>query len=267
MPSMVPHTCSTSGMLSNLIVNRFQYAITSGRGMYRMVNKKMHMSKSTIFSWLRHGAKLLENCQETIKQWLLKPGSMIYCDEFWIDTKVTDANGEVHYKDTLTQVFIDLISILYKVEVENQVLGRTEKEIVKHRGEESLPAFHDIYQQATALLKQFEKNEIKLSAKLQQALIYMTKHWEELMAYTKIGSVLIDNNCCERAVRPFTNLRKNFGGFSSEQGARVTATFLTFVETCKLMAPLDFFRGFFDMIVAGRRDYALMTEALLVKPV
>ena len=70
------------------------------------------------------------------------------------------------------------------------------------------------------------------------------------------------DNCCERAVRPFTNLRKNFGGFSSEQGARVTATYLTFVETCKLMvmAPLDFFRGFFDMIVAGRRDYALMKE-------
>ena len=345
MPSMVPHTSSTSGMLSDLIVNRFQYAITSGREMYRMVNEKMRMSKSTIFNWLRHGAEFLENCQETIKQWLLKPGSTIYCDESWVDTKVTDANGEVHYKkrymwvivnlttkvcyylygsrkkevikeflgdfkgtlmtdayaaylyfnklkdcthvccwshvrrlfvsasrdykDTLAQAFIDLIGILYKVEVENQVLGRTEKEIVKHRGEESLPVLHDLYLQATALLKQFEKNEIKLSAKLQQALTYMTKHWEELMAYTKIGSVLIDNNCCERAVRPFTNLRKNFGGFSSEQGARVTATFLTFVETCKLMAtaPLDFFRGFFDMIVVGRRDYALMTEALLVKPV
>lgn len=345
MPSMVPHTSSTSGMLSDLIVNRFQYAITSGREMYRMVNEKMRMSKSTIFNWLRHGAEFLENCQETIKQWLLKPCSTIYCDESWVDTKVTDANGEVHYKkrymwvivnlttkvcyylygsrkkevikeflgdfkgtlmtdayaaylyfnklkdcthvccwshvrrlfvsasrdykDTLAQAFIDLIGILYKVEVENQVLGRTEKEIVKHRGEESLPVLHDLYQQATALLKQFEKNEIKLSAKLQQALTYMTKHWEELMAYTKIGSVLIDNNCCERAVRPFTNLRKNFGGFSSEQGARVTAAFLTFVETCKLMAmaPLDFFRGFFDMIVVGRRDYALMTEALLVKPV
>lgn len=345
MPSMVPHTSSTSGMLSDLIVNRFQYAITSGREMYRMVNEKMRMSKSTIFNWLRHGAEFLENCQETIKQWLLNPGSTIYCDESWVDTKVTDANSEVHYKkrymwvivnlttkvcyylygsrkkevikeflgdfkgtlmtdayaaylyfnklkdcthvccwshvrrlfvsasrdykDTLAQAFIDLIGILYKVEVENQVLGRTEKEIVKHRGEESLPVLHDLYQQATALLKQFEKNEIKLSAKLQQALTYMTKHWEELMAYTKIGSVLIDNNCCERAVRPFTNLRKNFGGFSSEQGARVTAAFLTFVQTCKLMAmaPLDFFRGFFDMIVAGRRDYALMTEALLVKPV
>ena len=30
---------------------------------------------------------------------------------------------------------------------------------------------------------------------------------------------------------------------------------------------LVIFRGFFDMIVAGRGDYALMTEALLVKPV
>lgn len=187
----------------------------------------------------------------------------------WSHVRRLFVSANRDYKDTLAQAFIDLICILYKVEVENQVLGRTDKEIVKHRGDESLPVLHDLYLQATALLKQFEKNEIKLSAKLQQALTYMTKHWEELMVYTKIGSVLIDNNCCERAVRPFTNLRKNFGGFSSEQGARVTATYLTFVETCKLMAmaPLDFFRGFFDMIVAGRRDYALMTEALLVKPV
>ena len=78
------------------------------------------------------------------------------------------------YKDTLAQAFIDLIGILYKVEVENQVLGRTDKEIVKLRGEESLPVLHDLYLQATALLKQFEKSEIKLSAKLQQALTYMT---------------------------------------------------------------------------------------------
>lgn len=344
MPSIVPHTSSTSGMLADLVVNRFQYAISSGREMYRMINEKMRMSQSTIFNWLRYGAEFLENCQEIIKLWLLKPGTVIYTDESWVETKVTDANGEVHYKkrymwvivnlttkvcyylfgdrrketikeflgdfkgtlmtdayaaylyfnklkdcthvccwshvrrlfvsanrdynDALAQAFIDLIGLLYKVEVENQVLGRTVKEIVKHRGEESLPVLHDIYQQATALLSQYKNGKVKLSAKLQQALTYMTKHWEELMAYTKIGSVLIDNNCCERAVRPFTNLRKSFGGFSSERGARVAATFLTFVETCKLMAkvPLDFFRGFFDMIVAGRRDYALMTETLLVKP-
>ena len=41
------------------------------------------------------------------------------------------------------------------------------------------------------------------------------------------------------------------------------------LKTCKIMAkaPLYFFRGFFDMIVAGRREYALMTGARVVKPV
>lgn len=345
VPSIVPHTSGTSGMLSDLAVNRFQYAITSGREMYRMANEKMRMSKSTIFNWLRHGAEFLDGCRSTIKRWLLKPGSTIYCDESWVDTKVTDAKGGVHYRkrymwvavnmatkvcyylygrrkkkvikeflgdfkgtlmtdayaaylyfnklkdcthvccwahvrrlfvsafrdynDALARAFIDLIGLLYKVEVGNQVFGRTEQEIVKHRCEESLPVLHDIYQRATALLGQCERNEAKLSSKLRQALTYMTKHWDELVAYTKIGSVQIDNNCCERAVRPFTNLRKNFGGFSSERGAKVTATYLTFVETCKLMskAPLDFFRGFFDMVVAERRDYALMAEELLVKPI
>ena len=38
-------------------------------------------------------------------------------------------------------------------------------------------------------------------------------------------------------------------------------------EELMAKAPLVFFSGFFDMIVAGRRDYALITEALLVKPV
>ena len=42
------------------------------------------------------------------------------------------------------------------------------------------------------------------------------------------------NNYCERAVRPFTNLRENYGGFSSKVEAVVVAIYLTFVETCKL---------------------------------
>ena len=72
-------------------------------------------------------------------------------------------------------------------------------------------------------------------------------------------------NCCERAVRPFTNLRKNFGGFSSEAGAAVAATYLTFVETCKLMkkTALDFFKGFIGMTSSGRTDYELITQELL----
>lgn len=56
---------------------------------------------------------------------------------------------------------------------------------------------------------------------------------------------------------------------SDRKIAKLQAQVTSLQENCKLMAmaPLDFFRGFFDMIVAGRRNYALMTEALLVKPV
>ena len=74
-----------------------------------------------------------------------------------------------------------------------------------------------------------------MSSKLHQALTYMVKNWKELIGYVNVGNIQIDNNCCERAVRPFTNLRKSFGGFSSENGARTAATILSFVETCKLM--------------------------------
>ena len=93
----------------------------------------------------------------------------------------------------------------------------------------------------------------------------LNEKMQELYAYVNIGNVLIDNNCCERAVRPFTNLRKNFGGFSSEAGARVAAIYLTFVETCKLMkkTALDFFKGFFGMTTSGRTDYELIVQELL----
>ena len=87
----------------------------------------------------------------------------------------------------------------------------------------------------------------------------------ELIAYIDIGNVLIDNNCCERAVRPFTNLRKSFGGFSSELGGEVAAAWLTFVESCKIQkkAALEVFNGYFQRIAQGRRDYDLITEEVL----
>ena len=93
----------------------------------------------------------------------------------------------------------------------------------------------------------------------------MVKHWKELTGYVNCGDVQIDNNCCERAVRSFTNLRKSFGGFSSRKGGETTAAYLSFIGTCKLLKtpPLDFFRRFFEMVVQGRRDYEDMTEALL----
>jgi len=340
IPCLVPHTSATYSMISDLGVNRFQYALSSGREMYRMFNEKMRMSKQSILNWLARGAELLEGGKKYIKKKLLKMGTSIYCDETWVWTKVkvngvykyvkrymwvivnlttkvcyylfgrrkrkvieefldgfkgtlmTDAynayayfsklDGCTHaccwahvrriywsalkdYKDELAQEFIDLISILYKVELESILLHRTEEEVLTARKLESIPVLNELDQRAMALLAKIKSKEVKVSSKLEHALNYMHNNWKALIAYIDVGSVLIDNNCCERAVRPFTNLRKSFGGFSSEKGGEVAAAWLTFIETCKLQkkAALDFFNGFFKSVTEGRSDYELIAQEAL----
>lgn len=341
MPRIVTHTSSTASLLSDIAVNRFQYAMTSGREMTRMLNERMHMSPQTIFNWLKWGSEELKGGLKHIKKKLLKHGTVIYCDETWADVKVEKPDGTFHYvkrymwvivnlttkvcyylygdrkretiqkflgdfkgtlmtdayaayaffsklkdcahvccwsharriyvsalrdyKDEMAREFIELIKILYKVELENIFFHRTEREVVKARKTESIPILSQLYQKATGLLKMSDGKKITISTKLHQALKYMINNWTELYGYVNIGNVLIDNNCCERAVRPFTSLRKNFGGFSSEAGAVVAATYLTFVETCKLMKKnaLDFFKCFFGMTSDGRTDYELITQELL----
>ena len=339
-PSLVPHTSATYSMLSDLGVNRFQYALSSGREMYRMFNEKMSMCKQSILNWLARGGELLEGGKHYIKKMLLKMGTSIYCDETWVWTKVrvngvykyvkrymwvivnlttkvcyylfgrrkrkvieeffgefkgtlmTDAynayayfsklDGCTHvccwahvrrifwsalkdYKDEMSQEFIDLIGILYKVELEGILLHRTEAEVLDARKTESIPILNELDQRAMALLAKIKSKEVIVSSKLEQALSYMHNNWKELIAYIDVGSVLIDNNACERAVRPFTNLRKSFGGFSSEKGGEVAAAWLTFIETCKLQkkAALDFFSDFFRMVTEGRRDYELIAQEVL----
>ena len=340
-PSLVPHTSCTWRMLSDLGVNRFQYALSCGREMFRMFNEKMKVSPQTILNWLKEGAEFLKGGMCRIKRRLLKKGTAIYVDETWVDTKVrqpdgsfkyvkrymwvivnlttkvcyylfgrrrreviekflgdfqgtlmTDAynayayfsklDGCTHaccwahvrrifwsvlkdYKDELAQEFIDLIGILYKVELESILLHRTEAEVLEGRKTESIPILNELDQRSALLLSKVQSEELKISSKLEHALNYMRNHWKELIAYIDIGNVLIDNNCCERAVRPFTNLRKSFGGFSSELGGEVAAAWLTFVESCKLQkkAALEVFNGYFQRIAEGRRDYDLITEEVL----
>ena len=139
------------------------------------------------------------------------------------------SNRPDHYKK-----IIELIGVLYKVELESILLHRTEAEVLEARKTESIPILNELDQKSALLLAKVKSKELKISSKLEHALNYMRNHWKELIAYIDIGNVLIDNNCCERAVLPFTNLRKSFGGFSSELGGEVAAAWLTFVETCKL---------------------------------
>ena len=340
-PSIVPHTSCTWRMLSDLGVNRYQYALSCGREMFRMFNEKMKVSPQTILNWLKEGSEFLKGGMSRIKRRLLKKGTAIYVDETWVDTKVKQPDGSFRYekrymwvivnlatkvcyylfgrrkreviekflgdfqgtlmtdaynayayfskldgcthaccwahvrrifwsalkdyKDPFAQEYIKKIGVLYKVELESILLHRTEAEVLEARKLESIPILNELDQESALLLAKVKSKELKISSKLEKALNYMRNHWKELIAYIDIGDVLIDNNCCERAVRPFTNLRKSFGGFSSELGGEVAAAWLTFVESCKLQkkAALEVFNGYFQRIAEGRRDYDLITEEVL----
>lgn len=78
--SIVSHTSCTGNMLLDLCVNRFQYAISTGREMYRMTNEKMCVSKQTILNWLAASSKPLDGSRKSIKKKLLRKGSVLYCD-------------------------------------------------------------------------------------------------------------------------------------------------------------------------------------------
>ena len=61
------------------------------------------------------------------------------------------------YKDDKAKMFIDLISCLYKVEVDNLVFGRTEKDIVKARRSISIPVLNELIQKAKSMLERYDK--------------------------------------------------------------------------------------------------------------
>lgn len=339
LPRLMPHTSCTAAMLSDIAVNRFQYALSLGREKTRMFNEKMKLVAQTILNWLKHGGDFLQGAIPWIESKLLKPDTSLYCDETWVRVKELGADGKCHYvkrymwvivnlttkvcyylfgsrkgevieeflrdftgnlmtdaycayayfnnlnavihlccwahvrriffsaqedySDKEATPFIKKIGLLYKVELENQFLHRDEQEIVSARELESIPVLHELKQAAEALLQSGKE----ISSKLHQALKYMLNNWTQLIQYVKVGSVNIDNNIAERSIRPFTTLRKNFGGFGSDDGAETAATYLTMVETCKLhnISPKEFFNGFFDHVVAGRKDYETIMPALLVK--
>ena len=65
------------------------------------------------------------------------------------------------------------------------------------------------------------------------ALNYMLNGWDELLNYRKDGCYTIDNLEAERAVRPFTRIRKASLQHGSEEGLQMALAYMTIIETAK----------------------------------
>jgi len=83
--------------------------------------------------------------------------------------------------------------------------------------------------------KLLRKKGGKYSALMLKALNYMLNGWNELLNYRKDGRFTIDNLPAERAIRPVTVSRKNSLHYSSEEGLQVALTYMTIIETVKML--------------------------------
>jgi hypothetical protein len=97
--------------------------------------------------------------------------------------------------------------------------------------------------------------QVPPSSLLGKALKYLNNQWEHLIRYCDDGRLEIDNNACERAIRPFTTGRKNWLFSSSVDGAKASANLYSLVETAKAngIEPYAYLRQVLTLLPAAER--------------
>jgi transposase len=113
------------------------------------------------------------------------------------------------------------------------------------RQERSLPILKRIH----AYLKEIVVTALPKSP-LGEAIGYALRQWAALTRYTEHGSLEIDNNGAENALRPLCLGRKNWLNFGSEAAAHRAMVLLTLVQTCKAhqVDPFAYLRDIIDRV-------------------
>ena len=111
----------------------------------------------------------------------------------------------------------------------------------KERGKELDAAERLAYRQAKSapLLEEFhtwllaQSTTVLPKSAQGQAIGYCLNQWDKLKTFLSDGRLEIDNNRCERAVKPFVIGRKNWLFANTSQGAEASAIIYSLVETAK----------------------------------
>lgn len=122
---------------------------------------------------------------------------------------------------------IERIAKLYAVEKEAR--HKTPEERVALRQTKARPIFDEL---EDWLKRQLPK--ISGKTKLAEAIRYALGRMPKARAYLDNGQLELDNNICERSIRPLTLGRKNYLFMGSEGGGKAAAIAYTLVETARM---------------------------------
>jgi uncharacterized protein (DUF1810 family) len=136
--------------------------------------------------------------------------------------RIQQSQGSAIAEETIKR-----IAALYAVEKEGR--GRSSAERVAIRQKKAKPIFDGL---ETWLHAQLPK--ISGKSPLAKAIRYALSRMPKTRPYLDNGFLELDNNTCERAVKPVALGRKNWMFAGSERGGKAMAIAFTLIETAKL---------------------------------
>lgn len=122
---------------------------------------------------------------------------------------------------------INQIAKLY--DVEKQAKGKSPEERMALRQEKAKPIFDDL-----EVCLQAQLPKISGKTKLAEIIRYALKRMAKARAYLTDGRIELDNNICERSIRPIALGRKNYLFMGSVGGGNAAAIAYTLIETAKM---------------------------------
>ncbi len=195
-------------------------------------------------------SRLLKN----FKGYLQTDGYSVY-DAFGQKSGITQLNCMAHarrgfekaldYDKARAEYAMSMFQRLYAVEQKARDENLTPKQRHELRLDESLPVLNELGKWIVATYK-----EVLPKSPLGKATAYCIPRWDNLLAYLNDGSLEIDNNLAENAIRPIALGRKNYLFAGSERGAQRAAMFYSFFGTCKKnnVNPFDWLKKVLEVI-------------------
>ena len=155
---------------------------------------------------------------------------------------------EVHDRDgsPIAAEGLKQIAAFYKIETE--IRGKSDAERLAVRQDKTKP-----------LIDAFEgwlrtmRARISRKSRLGEKLAYIAKHMDGLKRFLDDGTIEMDNNVVERAIRPIALNRKNALFAGHDEGGRTWGRIASLIETCKLNAvePFAYLKATLEAIAEG----------------
>ncbi|MFN2427666.1 MAG: IS66 family transposase [Candidatus Binatia bacterium] len=120
------------------------------------------------------------------------------------------------------------IQRLYRIERGAKSDGITGERLVELRRGEPLRVFGVLEEALTAM-----NGQVLPKSGFGKAIAYALDRWLSIVRYTEIAEAELDNNGCEKAIRPVALGRRNWLFAGSESGGHRAAILFSLVTTCK----------------------------------